>query len=786
MGDACLDEPSQVPHGETSSRRPWTALRRVRGALTSAELGLYVAVAALSVLVTAVALRLWQADLGVPFFYRGDAVAVLSHFKTVQETGWYEFQSRLGAPAGQMYHDFPTADNLHFLVAKLLLLVVHHVGTAANLYYLAGFPLAALAAAWFFRVCGVSRPLSLVLAVLYSVAPYHFFRNESHLWLASYYPVPLALVVILWVIRGERLWTPRVSLGRPWRWLTGRGAATAAILVLLATASTYYSAFGLVLLATAAVVALTRSGDWRRLGGAVAAGVVLVVTMVANMAPDNLFENAHGLNTEALSRSPSGVEVYALKLTSLILPVNGHRIAAWSDFRAKYDTVYPNPSELHSLGTVAAVGFVLLLVVAVVGIASRRGRAAGHGPASTLVDLAALNLIAFLCATMGGFATLMSMVTSNLRAWNRISIIIAALSLAALGLVLDIGLRRLRRVQLVRRARLAGRRPFWFVAVALSGCVLAVGLWDQLGMYAVPEHASNAALYDADTRWYGALEDTLPAGSMVFQLPYIAFPEGGEINEVGDTVQMRPFLHTSTLRWSSGGIKGRATSDWPRLAAAKEPAEMVGDLAAAGFAGILVDRKALGTFDVEAKLQAELGQPDLVHPDGRFAYYDLGPQRRAIEATNDRATIAEVARQTVTPTMAYPDQEVDVTTGPDGKLAWTAFSPSSRLVLDNPRDQDARVVVTFNLSMARVLPVPGEREEPSLTTDVRVTYGSRDWIIALHDGATPVRITVAAPPGRSSLGIAAGPASVHLPAKERRVAVTDMVVERVHRQHLAH
>ena len=52
-----------------------------------------------------------------PFVYSNDATAVLAHFQTVLNTGWYEFKPQLGAPVGQTYHDFPQADNLHMMFA---------------------------------------------------------------------------------------------------------------------------------------------------------------------------------------------------------------------------------------------------------------------------------------------------------------------------------------------------------------------------------------------------------------------------------------------------------------------------------------------------------------------------------------------------------------------------------------------------------------------------------------------------------------------------------------------
>ena len=82
--------------------------------------GFYTAVAALALGVTLLALKVWSADWAIPWSTVGDAIPVAAHFKTTFETGWYEHQALLGAPFGQNYHDFPTAETTNFLMATIL------------------------------------------------------------------------------------------------------------------------------------------------------------------------------------------------------------------------------------------------------------------------------------------------------------------------------------------------------------------------------------------------------------------------------------------------------------------------------------------------------------------------------------------------------------------------------------------------------------------------------------------------------------------------------------------
>ena len=138
-------------------------------------------------------------------------LAVAAHFKTLLETGWYESQPLLGAPAGQVYHDFPTADNLNFAAGSVLGALLGDWAVAMNVYYVVGFLLCAVGGLFFLLRVGVSRPVGVALSVLFALAPYHFVRNENHLWLSSYFFLPIALWVVWLVATGRPVWLARAG-----------------------------------------------------------------------------------------------------------------------------------------------------------------------------------------------------------------------------------------------------------------------------------------------------------------------------------------------------------------------------------------------------------------------------------------------------------------------------------------------------------------------------------------------------------------------------------------------
>ncbi len=603
-------------------------------AIRHGEWRAYVAVTALTAVVVVFMLRLWRATWTAPFYYSGDAVASLGHVKTTIQWGWYEYQSNLGAPYGQRYHDFPFSDNLSLVVIKAWTPFISDAALAFNLYYVLCFFLISWAALWFFRRVGVSRTFAVVLAVLYAVAPYHFMRNENHYFLSVYFTAPLALGLILDVIRGQPLWTGRRGATGVRRILLGRGAAHALLLMVVASTVAYYAVFAGILLAVAGLAALIRTGNWRRFFGAVVAGLVLVATLLLNLLPDLLYVREQGGSQGAVGRPVGDAEVYSLKLTGLLLPAPGHPLPLFARARDWYDRNYPIASEQPALGIICAVALVLLVSYSMVRIAQRPRPVLDPAAAErdrTMGFLGFLVLAAFLFATTGGLSSVMSFATDLIRGWNRMSIFMSALLLAATGLFLMGIAQRLGQ-------RLAGRaRPSWSRAIApvMAAALLVVGVADQSIAAGRPDYAGAKASWDNEVTFVHQIEATVPPQSMIFQLPFIPFPEVPPVFAAASQDVLRLSLHSTTLRWSGGGLKGRPQTDWPLLMSQEAPGAMVTDLAKLGFVGIVVDRFA--TPDNGAALETGFrpltGAPLFTSPDGRWSFLSLQRQDASVAAS---------------------------------------------------------------------------------------------------------------------------------------------------------
>lgn len=588
----------------------------LRRRILPTDFALYLIAALGSTLAVWLLLGLWTIPWDVPFIYSGDALAVASHFKTVIETGWYEWQPALGAPYGQNYHDYPTSENLHFLVALILGGVTQNWAVAMNLHFLLGFPLAAVAMVWLLRKLGNSGVTAVVVSIIFALAPYHFSRGEGHLFLAWYWVVPFALGLVYAMLRGDAVWGRRQNVPRGLGHLLGRTGGTVTILVLLGSASTYYSFFTVLLGGIAAMAAVWTTRNWRRLWGSVAAAGLLLAVVLANMAPDFVYRLVNGANSAALQRTPVESEVYALKLSQLLLPPAWHRFPPFSHLRQQYDTHYPLPSESPTLGLVAAVGLIVLIGAVfylVATVVSRREPTPG-GLALRLAPLGFLVVVAFLFSTVGGLSTLISFVSTNLRAWNRMSIVIAALSLVAVAFLLDHFIHWLvGREMLVRFARPT------VVALVVTP-VLVLALWDQTPPFDEAAHAATVASFESDDSFVTEIESQLPSSALVYQLPYIDFPESPPVGRALDSDQLRPFLHSDDLRFSGGGIRGRDDIDSLGELAELPDSDFVDAARELGFQGVIIDSFAYEQPGSVDELAARIGDNRIDSPDGRFVF----------------------------------------------------------------------------------------------------------------------------------------------------------------------
>lgn len=602
-------------------------------------------VAVAAVILVAIAYQVWDADLGIPFVYlerdhspwvyAPDAPFYLMMAKGALDHGWFLTNPSLGFPFGQQLYDLPHGmDNLNLLILRALLLVFGNPFVAVNVFYLLTFAGVAASAFLVARRLGVSRLASGAVALLYAFLPYHFARGTPHLLLSAYWMVPVAALLLVAVTSDRPAFTAPMPEGgwkvalrdrfALWWFLACAG---------LASTGTYYAAITITLLVPLVVIDfLARRRRQVLAAGGMAVAAILAVAAL-NLLPTFVYWVEHGRNTELVKRGPSETEVNGLKISQLVLPVEGHRLRPFAEIQADSTRFTVIDAERgQQLGLIGAAGFIGLLG-AVLLAARRQVRAADRGgpgtacagawsisPGDVLRVFGVATVTAIVVAAVSGFALVMAGVgLSDIRSWNRVSVFIGYFALVAVGFGID-----------WVRSRLPDRpwrRP---AVVAAVGALVVVGVLDQFAPRDVPDYEATRRRFDSDARFFQRVERTLPAGAAVFNLPYLFFPESGTVNGLGPYDNARGYLHTKDLRWSWGGVVGTEV-DWAAGAAQSPPAEMLDRITALGFRGLVLDRRGYGPDGLrEAFLTETAGPPAFESPRGDLAFYDL--RRWATEA----------------------------------------------------------------------------------------------------------------------------------------------------------
>lgn len=729
--------------------------------LSSAQWALFDVV--LITLVSGVVALSIQDALGVNLSYplsseAGDSTFYAAHvFKASLDNPWYLHNQFLNAPNGFDIHDFPCPDMFALGFIKLVGLFSKNWAFVENVYYITSYPITALAAFATLRLVGIRRALAAASALAFAFLPFHQMRGFGHiLFGCTYWQAPLTALLGVMLLEDRPLFltardgsvVPRLLLDRP-----SLAAFGLAVFIGL-TGMVYYPFFslGCVLVATVSGAVAARS-RWPLLRGGVVLGGI-GAGIAVNVIPSLLYSMRQG-RSAVIVRSPADAEVFGLKLTSLVLPPQGHRIPALSLWRKGYDTIAPLTNEnitayLGMLGVVglAYVGYRLFFPSHRLG-----SDLAAEGDARVVeqrIDLFSRSAaFCFLFGTIGGLGSLVAFTVFNkVRSINRISPFIAFFCLAALALAAERSLRRVKNEKLVRALT-------WGVAPAIA----AFAIWEQ--SFEVRRDWNEIhARYDATREYYRGIEAKLPPNGMIFTVPFVSFPEAPPLNKLADYEMSQPYLFTSSVRYSYPSMLGRPDAAWHERLANVDPEDLPDALALNGYDGLLLYRVgyADGGQRTESILSARLGPPT-VAVDGRSVFFNLVAHKQALVASlgPKAAAMAEFFKDG--PTIRWAESFGNVETLNDHRWYWM-LGQSGSIVLKNPMNHSVRVALSFELTCD---------SDTFQHLHLRSTQGDEMFIVERK----PQRVahTLDLPPGELTLHLETDAPRVNAPKDSRTLYV---------------
>jgi hypothetical protein len=557
-------------------------------------------------------LQLWNADFYIPFDYHWDALNTGASIKGMIDNGWYVSNNYIGAPYGSLSYDFTANVNLDMGIMKIISLIVPSWAFTFNVYFLLTFVLVTITTLLVFRKLGISPLVSIVGSLLFAFAPYHFLQGELHLNLSAYYLIPLIVLVCLWLFENDFSLKLYRTCENGKNKVNGRAVGAILICVFTGTTFIYYPFFSCFFLIIAGAGAAIAARKWQPLFNSFILILIVIAVVLAFDIPSLLYQAQNGSN-QALTRNPGGSEIWGLKIIQLLLPVSQNRNPFLAAFTDRYDSnsILNNESTSAALGIIGSIGFMFLVAWLFYGIFNKR-TAEFSGPFKRISNLSVFTLAATILGTVGGLGALIAYtVFPSIRTYTRISIFIAFFSVLTVLFIID---------YLVKRTTFSKT-----VVVALLVIFLVVGINDQTSPAFIPDYAANKAQFTNDDDFVKSIEREYPNDNLIFQLPYVAYPEGSPTGDLTDYDLLRGFLHSTHISWSYGAMKGRYGDFWQQTTIERPVDQMVKMLSFAGFNGVYIDKLGFTDYgkDIINTLSPILNVEPLVSKNKQLAFFDM-------------------------------------------------------------------------------------------------------------------------------------------------------------------
>lgn len=550
-------------------------------------------------------------DFSVPFRYIGtDEMSTLVEAKMVQETGWNTYTDRLAAPYG-----FDNANNiisgLHnadTLTTKIFTGITGSYVAGVNLTFITAFYLIALISYIVIRCLGIKRWIAVCGAVDYAMLPFIFLRNEEHLVLSCYYFVPLLVLMCLWIYEDESF----LLINRKFFKYKRNIAAIVMMFLIANSGIVYWQFFGCFFLCVTGFANFVRTKKAAYIGKAVVSIAGIVVFMIIGCIPEIIDILGGASGTAGRVRSIPDAELYGLKIIQLILPVRGHGISYLEGRIEEYNVTAPLVTENYTayIGVIGIIGLVILF-----SVLFKYKKDTDSIVYKRISALSELNIAGILMGTIGGIGTCFFVfVSQTLRGFNRISVYIAFFCILTVCIMADV----------ISDKIVNKRKVFGYVYAIVVSVFFIMCIKEQNPDVGLPIEESTAE-WENDSEFISRIEDNMDSGSMIYQLPYHVYPEGGTQNGMYDFELFKGYLHSDTLKWSFGISYQTEEDQWDYDTSESEPSQMVAELKDKGFSGIYINRKGYETEEQWESLESELkeitGNDPMVSNNGTLSFF---------------------------------------------------------------------------------------------------------------------------------------------------------------------
>ena len=618
--------------------------------------------------------RLWDLNPHVPFVYAGDGLLSLMSFQNMKEAFWYLNSSHLGFPFSQDLHDFPAvADTTNLLISRVLISLTGDIGLTFNIQYFSSYFSAFLGAYIGSRIIRLPSAHALFIGLMFAFLPFHYLHGANHLYLSSYWMIPIWLAVTIKEITTPG-WILSLESGNSFNLrqfaLKKRTLLLLVLTLFSASAGFYFSVFFLLSTGFFGLLAVIRERSEKNLGLLLMSSLgALVVSL--QILPILFFQRSMGTNIEAVQRGLGELRFYSLDLTKMFLPIRDHRLPLVRDWVSSLDSSLQAGEYAEPLGLLLALSFLALLVIYVFQTKSK-------DKFSLTSPLAQVQLFFLGMSIVGGGGYFLGVLGfTQIRVWSRITIVLAFPALVFLFQLSQLLTNRLKNVR------------YQFLVFIL---IAAVQILDSTPTSLAPDYSAAARDWNRDKRIASVIRNSISPQARIFQLPIVKFPESPPTFQQADYEHLRMYLHLPSAYFSYGGVKGRESQWLSRLS--NDAKTLLTQLALVGFDAVWIDNRGFESNPSSFALFAEqeIGKSLISAENSPFALYDIQNFSADLKKSMALAEQEKIKRQLLTPISISPSGGM-TSLETDGLNEWFWSSSSGLLNIQNLSGSDTRVVV---------------------------------------------------------------------------------------------
>ncbi|MBU3071661.1 hypothetical protein KOI40_17670 [Aestuariicella sp. G3-2] len=183
-------------------------------------------------------------------------------------------------------------------------------------------------------------------------------------------------------------------------------------------------------------------------------------------------------------------------------------------------------------------------------------------------------------------------------------------------------------------------RPHWKGGINIF--VLFIGILALIDQIPADSDKSGnlsaSSRFLAERKFVQTIENSLPAGSMVYQYPYSQYLSDNKYYGWGAFAHMRAYLHSSNLHWSNGGSKNSPVDNWHMGLTDKTLDDILPVLQASGFRGVLFDLWVLKPdefSELRKLLEGKYNLSFIVDDSAKMAFSYIESPGYTIEYSNE-------------------------------------------------------------------------------------------------------------------------------------------------------